>query len=255
MKAWLEPQLKNGYLEIGIVGDLDVNEVIKAAADTVGALPARTKERPDTSALRNVAFPKGTPEKEFAFDSKITKSSALVYWPTTDRMKDVKLSREFNILAEILSDRVRKKVREELGSSYSPHVASMMSDTWNGYGQVFAMMTAEAKDAKKLGEIARTLGAELAAKGANADELDRARKPLLTSLEEQRRNNTWWLRTVVAPCQSRPERIEWIRSLMGDYTSINIEDVNKLAREYLKAENATAVRIISTGKAAEAPAK
>lgn len=251
MKEWIGPQLQNGYLEIGIVGDLDIQEVITAAAATIGALPARAKEKPDTTALRNVAFPKGTPEKEFAFDSKITKSMALVFWPTTDRMKDVKLSRQCNLLAEVLSDRVRKKIREELGESYSPRVASMMSDTFNGYGQVMAMMSAEAKDAAQLSKIAKEIAAELAAKGANADELDRARKPLLTAMEEQQRNNSWWLATIVAPCQSRPERLDWARSMIGDYTSINLDDLNKLAAEYLKAEAATAVTVVSSGKAAE----
>jgi len=255
MKEWIEPQLKNGYLEIGIVGDLDVPEVIAAAAATVGALPARAKEKPDTAALRNVAFPKGTPEKEFAFDSKITKSMALVFWPTTDRIRDVKLSRQCNLLSEILSDRVRKKIREELGESYSPNVHSLMSDTWTGYGQMMAVMMAEAKDAKKLSKIAKEIAAELAAQGANADELDRARKPLLTAMEEQQRNNTWWLSTIVGPSQSKPERIEWARSMIGDYTSISLDELNKLAAAYLKPEAATAVTVVSTGKAAEGAAK
>lgn len=251
MKAWLEPQLKGGYLEIGIVGDLDVEQVIAAAAATVGALPARAAERPANEELRAVAFPKGTPEKEFAFDSKIPKSMALVFWPTTDRRKDIKLSRQMSLVAEILSDRVRKKVREELGESYSPDVASMMSDTWAGYGQLMAMMTADAKDAKELTAIAKKLGDELAAKGATADELERARKPILTSLEEQRRNNTYWLGTVVTPSQSRPERLDWARTMLEDFKSVTLEDINRLAKEYLKSDVATAVRVVSTGKASD----
>ena len=255
MKAWLEPQLQTGYLEIGIVGDLDVQEVIAAATATVGALPARAAEKTNTDALRAIAFPKSTPEKEFAFDSKIPKSTALVFWPTTDRMKDIKLSRQLSLVAEILSDRVRIKVREELGESYSPDVASMMSDTWPGYGQLMAMMTAEAKDAKELTGIARKLGAELAAKGASADELERARKPLLTALEEQRRNNAYWLGTVVTPSQSKPERLDWARTMLADFTTVSLEDINRLAKQYLGADVATAVRVVSTGKAAEGEKK
>ncbi len=255
MKAWLEPQLKTGYLEIGIVGDLSVGEVIAAATATVGALPARASGRANTDALRTVAFPKGTPEKELPFDSKIPKSTALVFWPTTDRLKDIKLSRQLNLLAEILSDRVRLKVREELGESYSPDVASMMSDTWPGYGQLMAMMTAEAKDAKELTDIARNLGAELAAKGATADELERARKPLLTALEEQRRNNAYWLGTVVTPSQSKPERLDWARSMTEDFKSVTVEDINRLAKQYLASDAATAVRVVSTGKAPESEKK
>lgn len=251
MKTWLEPQLKSSYLEIGVVGDLDVQAVIDAAAETIGALPAREPERAFKDELRTAAFPKGTPEKAFSFDSKIPKSIALVYWPTTDRRSDVKLSRRLSLVAEILSDRVRKKVREELGESYSPDVASMMSDTWPGYGQMMAMMTADAKFAKTLCKIAKELGKELAAKGANADELDRARKPILTSLEEQRRNNTYWLGTVVTPSQSRPERLDWARTMIDDFKSVSLADINSLAGKYLSGE-ATAVMVVSTGEAGKA---
>ena len=45
MRAWLEPQLKSGYMEIGVVGDLNVQEVVTAAAQTIGALPSREVER------------------------------------------------------------------------------------------------------------------------------------------------------------------------------------------------------------------
>ena len=251
MKEWVGPQLKSGYLEIGVVGDLDVKEVIKAAAATVGALPARAAERPNQDELRKLAFPKGTAEKEFPFTSKIPKSMALVFWPTTDRLKDVKLSRRFSLLAEILSDRVRKKVREELGESYSPRVASMMSDTWPGYGQMMAMMIADAKDAKSLTEIAEKLATELAAGGVNADELERARKPILTSLVEQRRSNAYWLSTVVLPSQSKPERLDWARTMMEDFQSVTVEDLNALAKQYLKDGSGTAVRVVSTGETEE----
>ena len=253
MKAWLSPALAGGYLEIGVVGDLDVEAVIKAAAATVGALPARAAARTDDESLRKVAFPAGTAQKEWRFDSKIPKSSVLIYWPTTDRRKDAKLSRQMSLLAEVLSDRVRKKVREELGESYSPDVASMMSDTWSDYGQLMAMMVADAKDAQKLGTIAKELGAELAAKGADADELDRARKPILTMLEEQRRSNAYWLGTVVLPSQSRPERLDWARTMIDDFKGVTLDDINGLAKRYLKADAATVVRVVSSAKA-EKPA-
>jgi zinc protease len=131
----------------------------------------------------------------------------------------------------------------------------MMSDTWNGYGQVMAMMTADAKHTAKLCDIAKELGAAFAAKGASEDELERARKPLLTSLEEQRRNNTYWLGTVVTPSQSKPERLDWARTMVDDFKSAALADINRLAMEYLKADAATAVRAVSTGKAPPGDAK
>jgi zinc protease len=256
MKAWVGPALASGYLEIGVVGDLDVEEVVRAAAATVGALPARAAERSEHAELRKVSFPAKVSEKEWKFTSKIPKSNVLVFWPTTDRRSDVKLSRQLSLLAEVFSDRVRKKVREELGDSYSPDVASMMSDTWEGYGQIMAMMVADGKDAAKLGEIAKEIGRGLAAKGVTADELDRARKPILTMLEEQRRSNAYWLGTVVLPSQSRPERLDWARSMMDDFKSVTLAELNALAAKYLGADTvATVVRVVASGGEAEKPGK
>ena len=243
-KAWLAPVLESGFLEVGVVGDLDPAEVIAAMASTLGALPPRQAERPLLPEARQVAFPSETREKTFPFTSKILKSVVAVYWSTTDRMNNIRLSRQMSLLAEILDDRIRLKVREELGESYSPQVASMMSDTFPGYGQTFAMMISEPKNTEQLGTIVRDLAAKLAADGATADELDRARKPLLTALEEQRRNNTYWLGTVVGASQSQPQRLDWSRSMIEDFSSATLADLNALAKKYLSADRAVIARIV-----------
>ncbi|MBA2432191.1 MAG: insulinase family protein, partial [Chthoniobacterales bacterium] len=41
VKAWLTPQFADGALEVAVVGDLDLDATIAAAAETVGALPPR----------------------------------------------------------------------------------------------------------------------------------------------------------------------------------------------------------------------
>ncbi len=253
VKAWLSPVLTSGYLEIGVVGDLDPAEVITAMAATVGALPARNATKPDLAEARKMTFPTGTKDKAFPFTSKIPKSIVAVYWPTTDRITNIRQSRHVSLLSEILDDRVRLKIREELGESYSPQVASMMSDTFPGYGQTFAMMITEPKHADKLGPIVRDLADKLSKDGATADELDRARKPLLTALEEQRRNNAYWLTTVVAPSQSQPQRLDWSRSMVEDFTSATLADLNALAKQYLKADRATITRVTAEDEKAGKP--
>ena len=243
VKTWLSPVLATGYLEIGIVGDLDPAETIAAVAATLGTLPARDATKPTLPEARTIAFPTGIPDKAFPFTSKIPKSIVAVYWPTTDRISNIRQSRHLTLLSEILDDRLRLKIREELGESYSPQVASMMSDTFPGYGQTFAMMITEPKHTTTLGPIVRDLADTLAKTGPTADELERARKPLLTALQEQRRNNAYWLTTVVTPSQSQPQRLDWARTMVEDFTSATLADLKTLAQQYLKAPRATITRI------------
>lgn len=242
VKEFLAEALKTGPIEIGVVGDCDPAAVVDAVAKTFGALPARTKSRPDYAAERKLAFP-GPQTKTFAFKSDIPKAEVSVFWPTTDRRKDITRSRHLSLLAAVLSDRVRIKVREELGESYSPRAGSMPSDTYEGYGQIMASMSTDPKSVAKLGPIVAELADELAKKGMSADELDRARKPILGTIDRQMRDNSYWLFTVVTPSQSQPQRLEWVRSFLSDLNTAKIGDLNALAKEYLKKDRAVIVNV------------
>ena len=243
LKEWLGAPLKESYLEVSMVGDFDVEAAILAASSTFGALPTRQAQRPDYAAERKV---QRTEEKEktLTFSSKIPKGIVAVYWPTTDRRNDIKQSRRLNIVSSILDDIVMEKVREELGESYSPDVHSTMSDTFIGDGSIAAYLVCEGKTAPSIGKIVKEMGTSLAQKGANADQLERARKPLLTMLDTQRRNNIWWLKTIISEAQSSPQRLDWARTLTEDYKSITLDEVNTLAKQYLVADRSLVVRII-----------
>jgi zinc protease len=56
VKAWLAPQLGGGALEVAIVGDVDIEAAIAAAARTIGALPPRGP-KPELLELKQVKFP------------------------------------------------------------------------------------------------------------------------------------------------------------------------------------------------------
>ncbi len=243
MKAWLAEPLKSSYLEISMVGDFDVEAAITDVARTFGALPERAEARPEYATERMVKRAEAM-EKTLKFTSKIPKAVVAVLWPTSDRRADIKQSRRLNITASILNDMVMEKVREELGESYSPDVHSTMSDTFPGDGNVTAYLMCESKTADEIGNIVKTIGAKLAATGATADQLERARKPLMTMMDTQMRNNLWWLKTIVSEAQSSPARLEWARSLKADYAAITVADINALAKQYLSADRATVIRIV-----------
>ena len=76
--------------------------------------------------------------------------------------------------------RLREKLREELGATYSPQAHASPSQVFN-YGSLTAMAIGKPEDAEKVSKIIQELGKTLAEKGATADELDRAIKPILTS--------------------------------------------------------------------------
>jgi zinc protease len=240
MKAWLAPQLATGAIEVSVVGDISPDAVLEAAARTIGTLPAR-EPRPALDQLRRVSFPKTPFVKDYSVDTKIPKGLVAVYWPTADGF-DISRARRLNMLGEILGDRLRVKVREQLGSTYSPMVGSSASDVFPGYGYLAAMVIVDPSKTLMIQDVVIGVAADLCANGATQDELDRAKNPALTAIRESERTNDYWM-TVLGRAQERPEVLDWARSRKADIGSISKADIDALAKAYLGANRASRVMV------------
>ena len=248
VKAWVTPELAHGAMEVAIVGDIDLEATIAAVAQTLGALPKR-EPKPELAAAKVVRFPAEPFTREFQIATEIPKGIVALYWPTTDA-REVRRARRLNMLSEIFSDRLRLKVREELGDAYSPGVGSSASDIFPGYGYIQSSVTVDPPRAKQVADIIAEIAGDIAEKGVNDDQLDRAKKPVLTSLRESARTNQYWLGAVLARAQDRPEVLDWCRSRYADNEAITIEELNALAKSYLPASRASRVTVVPAGKVA-----
>jgi zinc protease len=92
----------------------------------------------------------------------------------------------------------------------------------------------------------RDIAAHLQQDGVDADDVERAKKPLLAAIEDQRRNNTYWLTTVVAIAQREPRRLDWARSMVSDFQSVTEADLDALAKQYLDPSAIREIRVLPT---------
>ncbi|MEM0895729.1 MAG: insulinase family protein [Verrucomicrobiota bacterium] len=250
LKAWLAEPFADGHLEIGIVGDFEKDAAVSAVAKTFGALSPRAENKDIAPDLRRINFPSSLREARFDFESKIPKGLALVVWPTTD-MDDIATTRRLSVLGSIFADRLRVKVREELGEAYSPYARNSSSGVLADYGYLFALVTISPDQADSvLGAIAGA-AEDLFVNGTDEDELDRALKPLLSQIEQQRRSNAYWLGTVVAKSQSEPRTLEWARSMVRDFEGIRVPEINRLAKEYFDPAHSLQIVVNPTTPAEE----
>ena len=240
LKAWLAPQTGAAALEVTLLGDLDIDAAIAAAAKTIGTLPAREPKLP-LDELRKVSFPKDPFSREFGIESKIPKALVAVYYPTSDGM-DIHRARRLNVLAEVFSDRLRVKVREQMGSTYAPSVRSTASDVFPGYGYLAASVEVDPSRAREIQDVVVAVASDLQANGATQDELDRSLNPTLKHVEESERTNAYWL-TVLGRSQEKPEVLDWARSRRADFASISKADIDALAKAYLLPARASRVII------------
>jgi len=230
LRTWLAPQLATGAIELSLVGDLAPDTAIAAVAATLGTLPSRAA-KPALENLRQVTTPPPSAQT-LKVTTTIPKAALAVYWPTTDALESSR-TRRLNLLADILGDRLRKTVREELGGSYSPGAASSPSDTYRNYGFLFARITLEASDVERIRPAVLAAAADLFTHGVTEDELERAKLPVLTAVRESERTNAYWLNAVLGSSQEQPWRLEWARTRAADLASVTKPELDALARAYL----------------------
>jgi zinc protease len=253
VKAWVTPQLQHGAIEIAIVGDIDVDATIAAVAQTLGALPPR-EPRPALAELRQVKFPSQPFTKEYTIASEIPKGTVVVYWPTTDA-NDISRDRRLGVLGDVLTDRMRVKVREELGDAYGYSAGNNSSEVYPGYGYFSANVVVDPPKAKPMTDILVNLFDDVARNGVTEEELDRAKKPMLTAIRESIRTNGYWLGRVLSRAQEKPEVLDWCRSREKDITAVSKADLDALAKMYLTAARACRVTVVPQPTAAVAPIK
>ena len=241
VRAWVGPQLARGPLEIALVGDLDEATAVAAVASTLGALPPRQAPG-DLAALKHLTPPSTPLAKTYSIPSEIPKGALALFWPTNDGL-DVHRSRRLNLLAAVLTDRLRVKVREQMGGAYSPYAISDASNVFPGYGYLSAHLTVDPDRVETIEQAVAMLGLDLSKSGVTNDELSRAKNPIITSLKESARTNQYWI-NVVSQAQGRPEVLDWARTRETDFESITVPEIDALAKSYLDAARASRFKVL-----------
>ena len=111
-------------------------------------------------------------------------------------------------------------MREEIGGTYSPWPVSDASETFPGYGYLVANVDVDPAMAEKISDLVISVADDLATNGVTEDELERARQPLLTEMQQSLRTNNYWLNGVLARAQKKPEVLDWARTRLADVKAI-----------------------------------
>lgn len=253
--AWLDPQLKHGPIELSLVGDITWEEASRALAATVGALPARTARADTHAAIAAVKFAKPSPVPFlFGIDPKLNRSAIACYWPAPD-LKNIREERRCRLLASVLADRLRIRLREELGTAYSPTAGFI--DT-RGLPHVnYYYLYAEVEPARVQQALAliQREAASLASRGPAADEFNRAHQPYIQRMAHDRRTNAYWGATVLGDAQLHPDRLDSARHRDADVPAITAAELAALAKRHLTSKNVFTFLTVPVVVPPPAPAK
>jgi zinc protease len=230
VKTWLSSELESGPAEIGIVGDMDVEAVIAQVAETLGTLPYRTDR--STLGSRPVRPPQKSEIVESTIVSRNPKATVWMAW-VVPGVENAMVARRADVLSAVLGDRIRTKIREELGATYDASATEWESQADPRFGLVIAQMTTPPAEAHRLAGLMRQIAADIVKGGVTDDEFQRARQPILASLEQRLRDNSYWLFYVVDRAQEQPSRLDWPRTRSRDFRAMTRNEISVLGRECL----------------------
>jgi hypothetical protein len=176
------------------------------------------------SALRT-AFPASNLIRE-THGGRADQGLALIAWPTVDFYSDPKRARTLSVLASVLQLRLLDEIREKQGTTYSPTAAHNASQVFPGYGFIAAQI--EAPPEKLDGFLADSarIAADLRDTPVGADELERARKPMVETMLRQQASNGWWLQAL-ADVQSKPGAAAAIASALDQLSRPSLRRTSK----------------------------
>ncbi len=232
VRDWLENIFLHSGLEISVVGDVDPDEVIRLSKKYFSDRAGLEKIK---SCKESVQFPAGQ-KQIFFVDTADNKAAVVVGW-LTDDFWDIHRTRRLHVLASIFADRLRIKVREELGVAYSPwayHFASRVDD---GYGLLRAVLTVAPDQVDDVWQALEEISDDLVVNGLNEGELQRIIAPAKTFIRDMQKTNQYWLGSVLSLSTRHPEQLQWPLTLYQDYNLINDKDIHSLAKKYLIKDN------------------
>lgn len=251
LKQGVTQGMASGPIDIVMVGDVTVEDAVKAVASTFAALPTRAPAAQPLPGSDQRRFPAPTAQPvRLTHTGPAEQALAYVAWPTTDAVDDRTEARKVSILAEVFKLRVLDEIREKQALAYSPRVSSSASDVFKGYGSISVMAETAADKIPAFYAAVDAIIASLRDTPVTEDELNRARLPTIESLRRSQAGNEYWLGQL-EDLAAKPASVEQIQTHITDLESFTPADIQAAARQYLKPGTAWKAEVVSVNAPAQ----
>ena len=245
------PILAQGPIEIQLFGDFKRDAAIAALTKTFGALPARGDLPAGTApASARTLAPSLDPVLVYHRGDQ-NQAAALIAWPTSGGMANIRESRQLEILTQVLQNRILDAMREKLGAAYSPQVANDWPVDLDSGGMVFAMSQLQPKAVPVFFAAADEIAADLNAKPVSQDELDRVTEPLKQQLTRASTSSAFFM-YLLEGATGDPLRFGTVRGMMADFTETTPAAMQALARKYLIRGSSWRMAVLPQGQSLSA---
>jgi zinc protease len=247
LKGMLNGPLSGGAIEVTVVGDISVDAAIAAVAATFGALPPRPSPRtPDEASGTRFPAPAAAPV-ERTHKGRADASVAFAAWPVGGIFADVSRSRTLALAADVLRNRLIDQVRIAEGATYSPQGGVQLSYTFPNYGYAWCKVETPPDKIASFYANVTQITAGMGTDGVTADELARAKIPVIERLKKAEVSNEYWLLTL-SGTQADPRKLELARTRISGYENVTAGDIKRVMAAYFTDSRAWKLVVLPAPK-------
>jgi zinc protease len=218
-----------GDFSFVIVGSFDIDSIRPLVLRYLGGIPA-TPRGDDGWRDTHVRYPTGVVEKEFMFGREPRSRTAIVFHGPYSHPTESHYA--LGAMAQVLSKRLRDRLREDLGGTYSINAQALIHSIPERRYTVEIVFDAAPERAA---ELTKAIFAEvelLRKSGPTKAEVDKVREESTRQLELAVKNNAFWLQTIMNYVQmERP--LEDLDSHDAPLKALTVARVHEMARQYL----------------------
>jgi len=227
-----ERAVRDAPLEVTVVGDVDEATATRLLASTLGALPRRTGGPRETGDTYFVRYPADRTPVRTTHEGDQGRAAVALVWPLwvaepTRRREEWSVQ----LLTRVFADKVRRRVREDLGLTYSPSVDAELPD-YDDQGVLAVTVETAAGDVEAVRAAVQAVARELATTGVDQASMDDSRRAWLTSTANIETTVGWWAGALNGSARNETnlrDQVTWKR-MVADLT---VADLGKAARDWL----------------------
>jgi zinc protease len=266
--AVLRAALAQAPVTVAIAGDVPADVAAAAVARTFGALPPRAlwTEPPGSREAADWRPALGGTHR-LAHAGAAGQALVHVSFPVPGD-RDPATARAITLLAAVIQLRLTEQLRERDGLSYAPQAGFAAVSVAADMGRVWMEAEVRAEAVDRTRAVMEGIVADLRRRPPTADEIERARRPLIEARQRARQTNSFWASRLAetnlprAPGDDGPGLMEADASFETDLRALGPAELRRLARRWLVPQRAVLVLVeppapqtpVAAGSAAPAPA-
>jgi zinc protease len=218
--------------DVVMVGDVSVDDAIKVTEATFAAGEAG---KVDTVAAPSVTIRPAAAPAVFEHKGRADQAFYGEYYVLPDYFADPKVSAVAQVAAAIVETRLVDTVREKLGMTYSPQVSALSALELRGESYFTAMIETPPANFASFHTLLADQLRDLAVKPVGADELARAKQPLIEAQRKSQETNGYWLAKLTQMTREPRVRDEAL-SKIDRLSAVTAADVQALVARFIVAK-------------------